>query len=53
MFADKLKAAGVTVQCERYLGHFHNSMIDTEMFGKTAEDCFSEIKEFVYTAFSG
>ena len=46
-FADKLEEAGVKVKCKRYKGHFHNSMIDVNMFGTVAEDTIKEIKSFI------
>ena len=48
-FAEMLKAAGVRVKCKRYKGHFHNSMIDVDMFGDTALAVFKEMESFVNT----
>ena len=48
-FAAKLQAAGVKVKCKRYQGHFHNSMIDVDLFGDVEMNTFKEIKEFLDT----
>ena len=46
-FAEKLKAADVHVKCQRYKGHFHNSMVDVHLFGEVAEDVYREMKSFI------
>ena len=35
-FGKLLEAAQVHVKCKRYNGHFHNSMIDSSLFGEVA-----------------
>ena len=47
-FADKLGSAGVRVQYKEFKGHFHNSMIKTEIFGRAAEDTFKEVAAFIH-----
>lgn len=49
-YARKLEQAGVRVRCKRYKGHFPNSMIKTDVFGKIAEDTYREIAAFVQSS---
>lgn len=48
-YARKLEAAGVTAGCQRYKGHFHNSMVDIPIMGQVAEDIITnEISAFIH-----